>query len=254
MEGPVFGNRNLAIIALSAVVVVGLLAIGPFSKSAKEQSVAEAANAAQTSSDAAPASQPAEAKPTAAAQPAASSPESTAPAQPLPEMSIGHADAPVTIVEYSSLSCPHCAAFHKEVLPELKTEYIDTGKVRYVVREFPLNDAALAGAVIARCLDPSRYFAFVDMLFSKQEDWAFKDDAFAPLKKFAKQAGLPDDQFNKCLDDEALQKKILAVREQGAKEGVSGTPSFFVNGKLIKGPPTLKTLAEAAKPYLNTKG
>ena len=109
-------------------------------------------------------------------------------------------------------------------------------------------------AVIARCLDPSRYFAFVDMLFSKQEDWAFKDDAFAPLKKFAKQAGLPDDQFNKCLDDEALQKKILAVREQGAKEGVSGTPSFFVNGKLIKGPPTLKTLAEAAKPYLNTKG
>jgi protein-disulfide isomerase len=254
MERPVFGNRNLAIIALSAVVVVGLFAQSAFSKSVKEQSVAGAANAAETGSDAAPASQSAEAKPTEAAKPAAASPESAAQEQTLPEMSIGRADAPVTIVEYSSLSCPHCAAFHKEVLPELKTEYIDTGKVRYVVREFPLNDAALAGAVVARCLDPSRYFAFVDMLFSKQDEWAFKDDAFAPLKKLAKQAGLPDDQFDKCLDNEALQKKILAIRERGAKEGVSGTPAFFVNGKLIKGPATLKTLAEAAKPYLTTKG
>lgn len=247
-----FGNRNLAIIALGAVVVVGLLVSNPFSKSAKQQSVVETANAAQAS-DAAPAAQPAESKPAAATQPPAQTPDSAAQAKPLPEMAIGHADAPVTIVEYSSLSCPHCAAFHKDVLPALKSEYIDTGKVRYVVREFPLNDAALAGAVIARCLDQSRYFAFVDLLFSKQEDWAFKDDAFAPLKKFAKQAGLPDDQFDKCLDNEDLQKKILAVREQGSKEGVSGTPSFFVNGKLIKGPATLKTLAEASKPYLSTQ-
>jgi protein-disulfide isomerase len=170
---------------------------------------------------------------------------------PLPDMAIGKADAPVTIIEYSSLSCPHCAAFHKEVLPELKSKYIDTGKVRYVVREFPLNEAALAGAVVARCLDPSRYFAFVSLLFSKQEDWAFKEDGLTPLKQLAKQAGLPEEQFNKCIDDESLQKKILAVRDQGSKEGVNATPSFFVNGKLVKGAPTLAALEEAMKPYLD---
>jgi protein-disulfide isomerase len=171
-------------------------------------------------------------------------------APPLPEMALGNPDAPVTIIEYSSLSCPHCAAFHKDVLPQLKSEYIDKGKLRYVVREFPLNEAALAGSVVARCLDSSRYFAFVDLLFSKQEDWAFKDDGLTPLKQLAKQAGLPEEQFNKCIDDESLQKKILAVRDQGSKEGVNATPSFFVNGKLVKGAATLKALEEAMKPYL----
>jgi protein-disulfide isomerase len=160
----------------------------------------------------------------------------------------------VTIVEYSSLSCPHCAEFHKEVLPELKSEYIDTGKVRYIVREFPLNDAALAGSVIARCLDPSRYFAFINLLFSRQADWAFqKGDAITPLKAFAKQAGLPEDKINQCLTDMALQKKILDIRDRGDKEGVNATPTLFVNGKPIKGAATLQVLAAAMKPYLSTQ-
>jgi protein-disulfide isomerase len=171
---------------------------------------------------------------------------------PLAEMSIGKADAPVTIIEYSSLSCPHCAAFHRDILPSLKSEYIDTGKARYVVREFPLNESALAGSVIARCLDPSRYFAFVDLLFSKQSDWAFKQDALTPLKDLAKQTGITSEDFDKCIDDEALQKKILDVRDDGQKKGVNATPSFFINGTLLKGAPTLEAFVEAMKPYLST--
>src|SRR5208337_1897929 len=145
--------------------------------------------------------------------------------------------------------CPHCAAFHKDVFPALKSEYIDTGKARYVMREFPLNDSALAGSVIARCLDPGRYIAFVDLLFSKQADWAFKGDALTPLKGLAKQAGLNGEEFDKCIDDEGLQRKILAVRDEGQKKGVNATPSFFVNGMLLKGAPTLQAFAEAMKPY-----
>jgi protein-disulfide isomerase len=168
----------------------------------------------------------------------------------LPEMSMGDPKAPVTIIEYSSLSCPHCAEFHNAVLPKLKSDYIDKGKVLYIMREFPLNDAALAGAVVARCVDPAAFFAFVKVLFAKQEDWAYKDDAFTPLKEFAKQAGLPEDKFNKCLDDKELQKQILAVREEGAKKGVNATPSLFVNGTLLSGGATLENIEAAMKPYL----
>jgi protein-disulfide isomerase len=171
----------------------------------------------------------------------------------LPDMALGKENAPVTIVEYSSLSCPHCAHFHKDVMPALKSDYIDTGKVRYIEREFPLNNAALGGAVLARCVDPSRFFAFTDLLFSRQEDWAFKEDALQRLRIYAKQAGLTDADFEKCLDDESLQKKVLAVRERGEKEGVKATPMFFINGKIFNGAPTLEAFAEAMKPYLSTQ-
>lgn len=171
-------------------------------------------------------------------------------ASPLPDIEIGKADAPITIIEYSSLTCPHCADFHKLVFPNLKAKYIDTGKVRFIFREFPLNEPALAGAVVSRCLDPSRYYAFTGLLFAKQAEWAFKDDALGPLKGFAKQAGLSSEEFDKCVDNEAMQKKVLAVRDEGAKKGVTATPSFFVNGMMLKGAPTLEALVEAMKPYL----
>ncbi len=214
-EGPVFRNGKFSVLAFRAM----LIAILAFNLSALSH--AEEAQA-----------------PAAAA---------------LPDMTIGNADAPVTIIEYSSLSCPHCAMFHRDVFPALKSEYIDTGKARYIVREFPLNDSALAGAVVARCLDPSRYFAFVDLLFSKQADWAYKEDALTPLKALAKQAGMNGEEFDKCIDNEALQKQILGVREQGQKKGVNATPSFFVNGTLLNGAPTLQNFAEAMKPYLSAQ-
>jgi protein-disulfide isomerase len=184
------------------------------------------------------------------AAPAAAAPEASAPLQ---DMAVGSENAPVTIIEYSSLTCPHCAHFHEEVFPELKSKYIDAGKVRYIMREFPLNEPALAGATAARCLDPSRYFAFTGLLFAKMNDWAFKDDALAPLKAFAKQAGVNGEEFDKCIDNQDLQKKILAIRDEGQKKGVNATPSFFVNGTLLKGAPTMQALVEAMKPYLGDK-
>jgi protein-disulfide isomerase len=204
-----------------------------------------AASLALTFSLAARAGDAPPAAPAETAKPAAES--------PLPDMAVGKEDAPVTIIEYSSLTCPHCAHFHKDVFPELKSQYIDTGKVRYVYREFPLNEPALAGAVVARCLDSSRYFAFTDLLFAKQADWAFKDDALTPLKAYAKQAGLSEKDFNECVDNEALQKKVLAIRDEGSKKGVNATPSFFVNGMILKGAPTMQALVEAMKPYLSDK-
>ena len=226
-------NQRITVFAAGAVALIAFLAFNPL---AMQTRLVQAANAAEDQT----------ATPT----------ETPAPADQaaLPDMSLGKPDAPVTIVEYSSLSCPHCAAFHRDVMPALKSEYIDTGKVRYVEREYPLNDSAFAGSVLARCLDPSRFFAFTDLLFSRQDEWANQEgDALQPLKQFARQAGLTDADFDKCIDDQALQKKILAVRDQGSKEGVRGTPTFFINGKIFNGAPTLQALAEAMKPYLSTQ-
>jgi protein-disulfide isomerase len=222
VEEPVLRSLRKSVFASGAIAFVALLAVNPVSRAADEP-----------------------AAPQQAATPAA--------ADSLPDMTLGKAGAPVTIVEYSSLTCPHCAHFHRDVMPELKSEYIDTGKVRYVQREFPLNNPAFAGSVLARCLDPSRFFAFNDLLFSRQDEWAFKEDAIVPLRQFAKQAGMTDAEFDKCIDDEALQKKVLAVRDKGEKEGVKGTPTFFINGKIYNGQPTLQAIGEAIKPYLSTQ-
>ena len=181
-----YRNRRIAVFAPGAIALAAVLAFNPFSISGGRIGLKSAVAAED------------QAAPAKEAAPAESA---------LPDMVLGKDDAPVTIVEYSSLSCPHCAVFHRDVLPALKSEYIDTGKLRYIEREFPLNNPALAGSVIARCVDPSRFFAFTDLLFSKQEDWAFKDDALKPLRLYAKQAGLTDADFEKCIDDEALQKK-----------------------------------------------
>jgi protein-disulfide isomerase len=163
----------------------------------------------------------------------------------LPENVTGNADAPITIIEYSSMTCPHCAAFHKDVLPALKSKYIDTGKVKYIIREFPLDNVAATASMLARCVEPAKYFDFVNTLYLRQQDWAYKDQPLPELQKFAKQVGFTEDRFNSCVRDEKVLKYIEAVRDRGNKEfGVRATPSFFVNGRRIKGAATIEKFDE----------
>jgi protein-disulfide isomerase len=129
----------------------------------------------------------------------------TARAAEVSEGVIGDPNAPVTMIEYSSLTCPHCAAFHKETLPGLKERYIDTGKVRLVLRDFPLDETALKAAVIAHCAGPERYPTFVDVFFNQQESWARAGDPVAALKQLAKLGGLAETEIDACLADKSME-------------------------------------------------
>jgi protein-disulfide isomerase len=156
---------------------------------------------------------------------------------PLPDLVIGKADAPITVVEYASMTCGHCANFHTKVFPTLKEKYVDTGKVRFIMREFPLDNLAAAASMLARCAGEGKSFPLISALFAKQDDWAFvKGDPRPELLKFAKQAGFTQESFEKCLTDQKLLEDISAVRSRGADTfGVNATPTFFVNGKKLNG-------------------
>ena len=158
----------------------------------------------------------------------------------LPDMAIGPKDAAVTITEFASMTCPHCAAFNAEVFPKIKSTYIDTGKIRYIFREFPLDIKAAAGSMLARCIakdDAAKYFAVVDVLFKQQMDWAYgKTSTTDGLTRIGKQAGLSQDQVDSCLKDQALLDKIAADQKYAADIlKVNSTPTFFINGDVIKG-------------------
>ena len=157
-------------------------------------------------------------------------------AGPLPEMSEGKADAPVTIVEYMSMTCPHCARFSTGTFPTIKTKYIDTGKVRYILREFPLDPVAAAAIMLARCAPADQYFPFVSVLFEQQMSWATAEDKKASLLQMAKLAGFTQESFDSCLTNQKLLDDVNAVRERASKEyGVNATPTFFVNGARYSG-------------------
>jgi protein-disulfide isomerase len=165
----------------------------------------------------------------------------------LPEISLGPADAKVIVVEYASLSCGHCAQFHKTVLPELKTKYIDTGKIRLILRDHPGNDRAVAGAMLARCLPNDKAYPLIDALFKLQEQWAFvKESPLPKLQEIAKQAGFSEESFKKCLSDDKLLKTINANFEHALTTfGVRSTPTFFINGKRLQGAPTIESFDKA---------
>ena len=158
-------------------------------------------------------------------------------AGPLEDIVMGSADAPNTIVEYASMTCPHCAHFYRDVFPEVKKKYIDTGKARFVFREFPLDGLAVAASMLARCSGNDRFYPMVDGLFETQETWAVPgEDGKQKLLLIAKQAGFTEEAFDKCLADKELFEKIVEVRKKAHEEyGVDATPSFFVNGKRLKG-------------------
>jgi protein-disulfide isomerase len=154
---------------------------------------------------------------------------------------LGNPDAPITIIEYASLTCPHCAHFANDVLPELKKKWIDTGKVKLVLRDFPLDEPALRAAMIARCAPPDRYYAYIDTLFAAQEKWVSARDYRDALARLVKLGGMSKDEFDNCLKNTALENKILEERLVASKElDVNSTPTFFINGTKFAGAPTVE--------------
>lgn len=155
---------------------------------------------------------------------------------PLPDMVLGEADAPVTIVEYMSLTCPHCASFHNETFAAVKEKYIDSGQVRFIVRDFPFDPRAAAGAMLARCAPEGQYFPMVDMLFEQQSSWAAAQDARGALLQISRMAGFTQESFEACLTNQELLDDVNEVRQKGAEEfDVQSTPTFLINGERYAG-------------------
>jgi protein-disulfide isomerase len=162
------------------------------------------------------------------------------PAPAVPEVTaadkiLGNADAPVTIVEYFSLGCPHCRNFHETILPKLKTEYIDTGKARLVFRDFPLDGVSLAAATLTRCVNDLAYFAMVDTLFQQQDSWHVQN-GIDQVANIAKSAGMDQAAFDACIADPARKDPVIASRQEGeSKFKIDSTPTFFINDRVLKG-------------------
>ena len=171
----------------------------------------------------------------------------------LPDMALGPKDAAVTITEFASMTCPHCAAFNAEVFPKIKSEYIDSGKIRYIFREFPLDIKAAAGSMLSRCIakgDAPKYFAVTDLLFRSQNDWAAKNTT-ETLTRIGKQAGLSATEVEACLKDQALLDKIAADQKYASDVlKVDSTPTFFINGEKFKGEASFEEFAKKINPLL----
>lgn len=156
-------------------------------------------------------------------------------ASPLGDRVLGQAEAPVVMVEYASATCPHCAEFNSKVLPLIKAEYIDTGKLRFIFREFPLDQAALGAFMLARCVPEDKYFATLDLMFRRQAIW-MKGDKAAELLKVTQMAGMDKAGFEACLKRADIAKAIIESSRKAAKDfGIKGTPAIFVNGRMIDG-------------------
>jgi protein-disulfide isomerase len=160
----------------------------------------------------------------------------------LPDVVEGNATAPITIVEYASMTCSHCAAFHKEVYPTLKKNYIETGKVKFILREFPLDPLATAAFMLARASGDKRD-AVVDLLFKQQKNWAFVDKPLDGLSNVMKQTGLSEEAFKATLKDQQLYENVNKVRDRAAEKfAISATPTFFINGEKYSGEITVADL------------
>ena len=173
-------------------------------------------------------------------------------AGPLGDKVLGSDSAPVTIVEYASVTCPHCATFHQKTYPALKSKYIDTGKVKLIFREFPTQPAAVAtaGFMLARCAE-DKYYPMLDAIFSQQQSWA--QDPYNGLLRIARQAGFSQEKFEACLKDQKLAEQIQAVAQRGNEEfKVESTPTFFINGKKYVGALSMPELEKILEPLLKS--
>jgi protein-disulfide isomerase len=173
----------------------------------------------------------------------------------LPEIALGPADAKVTVVEYASMTCGHCQKFSTTIFPEFKTKYIDSGKVRFIMREFPLDNLAAAASMLARCAGGDKTFPMIETLYEKQADWAFTQGNPVPkLFDIAKQAGFTQESFDKCLTDQKLLDQITSGRTRASETfGVNATPTFFINGKRLTDTPILASFDKVIEPLLAAK-
>ncbi len=150
------------------------------------------------------------------------------------EIALGSADAPVTIVQYASLTCPHCKRFHAEVYPALKRDYIDTGKVRYILRDFPIGRQSGQGSIAIRCAAPDKYISLYGKFLDQQPSWVSQEVRVDPIFAVAAQGGLSRADYDACRSNTALVENIKAIKDRGRKLGIIGTPNFFIQDKLIK--------------------
>ena len=188
----------------------------------------------------------------AEAQTTSSTTATDATGQQFGDIVLGDPDAPVTVIEYASMTCSHCAAFHANTLPKLKEQYIEAGKVKYVLREFPLDNLAAAASLLARCVSEDKYYPFVDMLFEKQSQWARADDPLKELRQVAKVAGFTEAKFNACLRDQQALDYIQQVRNSGnQKYDIRSTPTLIVNGQKLEGNQSITTLQGVIDPMLD---
>ena len=246
-------NRNILIAILLAIVVVGggaayyltaqngedIASMAPASGQATEAAAASETTSGETA--AAPAPKPMAASVTTSDEEVLLAPHV-----------LGDPNAPVTIIEYASLTCPHCATFHRETFPEIKEKYIDTGKVKLESRDFPLDERAALATLLAHCVPEDRYFPLIGLLFEQQHSWAVAPNLIEQLKKMGGFAGLSPEDADACFNNQALYDKVLGQRKIYSDSGaVSSTPTFYVNGSKIVGAQPFATFEEAIEAALN---
>jgi protein-disulfide isomerase len=161
---------------------------------------------------------------------------------PLGEQVMGKATAPVTVIEYVSLTCPHCANFQKNLFPRLKKEFIDTGKVRYIVREFPIGRTAGTAAIVNRCAPEEKYFFLLDQFLARQPEWVSEEVRPDAIYSVAKASGMSRETFDKCLSNQVIIDGLTGVKQRGRQFNVIGTPTFFINGRKAQGEVTFEQI------------
>jgi protein-disulfide isomerase len=168
---------------------------------------------------------------------------------PLGEREYGNRNALVTIIEYVSLTCPHCRNYHAKVFPKVKRAYIDTGKVRYIIREFPIGHTAGKAAIITRCVPKDKYLPLVTAFLARQPEWVSQEVRPDALYKVAKSSGISRAEFDKCLSNQAIIDGLTEVKQRGRKYGVIGTPTLFINGKKAQGEVTFEEVKALIEPH-----